>query len=80
MKKTRVFVRLKEGVLDPQGKTVEHALHALGFNQVTGVRIGKVIEMEVEGDNESQIRESVADMCRKLLVNPVIEDFEIAEA
>lgn len=77
MAKVQVLVRLKAGVLDPQGKTVEHALHSLGFEQVTGVRVGKLIELEL---NENEVSESaVTAMCDKLLANPVIEDYEIVE-
>jgi phosphoribosylformylglycinamidine synthase PurS subunit len=70
--KAKVIIRLKEGILDPQGKTVEHALHSLGFSSVSGVRIGKFIEMELDGG-----KKDVDEMCRKLLANPITEDFEI---
>ncbi|MFA6169666.1 MAG: phosphoribosylformylglycinamidine synthase subunit PurS [Candidatus Margulisiibacteriota bacterium] len=72
MAKIKVFVYPKKGVLDPQGKTVESALHTLGYKKVANVRIGKYIELELpDGDNTKLIDE----MCRKLLVNSVIEDY-----
>lgn len=81
MKKVRVIVRLKNGVLDPQGKTVEHALHTLGFEEANNVRIGKIIEFEVPQDAASDVvSERVQAMCDKLLANPVIEDYEIVGA
>lgn len=72
--KVRVDVMLKTGVLDPQGEAVRHALGAMGFDGVEGVRQGKVIELEVaEGTSEDTIRE----MCEKLLANTVIENYAI---
>jgi phosphoribosylformylglycinamidine synthase len=70
-----VTVMLKQGVLDPQGEAVRHALGALGFEGVSGVRQGKVIELDLaDGTSEDQIRE----MCEKLLANTVIESYQIA--
>lgn len=70
-----VTVMLKQGVLDPQGEAVRHALGALGFEGVSGVRQGKVIELDLaDGTTEGQIRE----MCEKLLANTVIESYQIA--
>jgi len=72
--KARVHVMLKEGVLDPQGEAVRHALGALGFEGVAGVRQGKVIELDLaEGASEAEVQQ----MCEKLLANTVIERFEI---
>jgi phosphoribosylformylglycinamidine synthase PurS subunit len=74
----RVYVTPKAGILDPQGATVERALPALGFNGVSGVRIGKYIELQLQpadGADAAAVREQVDDMCRKLLANPIIEDF-----
>ncbi|MCI5039797.1 MULTISPECIES: phosphoribosylformylglycinamidine synthase subunit PurS [Donghicola] len=72
--KARVHVMLKEGVLDPQGEAVRHALGALGFDGVGGVRQGKVIELDLpEGTTE----ETVTQMCEQLLANTVIEKYEI---
>ena len=70
----RVHVMLKNGVLDPQGEAVRHALGSLGFDGVEGVRQGKVIELDLaDGTTEAQI----TDMCEKLLANTVIERYEI---
>ncbi len=72
--KVRVHVMLKDGVLDPQGEAVRHALGALGFDGVGSVRQGKVIEMDLaDGTPES----TVAEMCEKLLANTVIESYRI---
>ena len=73
----RVHVTLKPGVLDPQGKAIEHALQALGFAGVGGVRQGKVIELTLDEDDRARARESVEAMCRQLLANTVIEDYAI---
>jgi phosphoribosylformylglycinamidine synthase len=72
--KARVFVTLKPGVLDPQGKAIHHALEGLGFGGVQDVRAGKLIELDL-ADGTSD--EEIADMCRKLLANTVIENFRI---
>lgn len=72
--KIKVFVTLKNGVLDPQGKAIHHALEGLGFSGVNDVRAGRLIELDVD---ESVSDEDVQDMCKKLLANTVIEDFEI---
>jgi phosphoribosylformylglycinamidine synthase len=72
--KARVHIMLKNGVLDPQGEAVRHALGALGFDGVNGVRQGKVIELDLaEGTTEAQINE----MCEKLLANIVIESYTV---
>jgi phosphoribosylformylglycinamidine synthase subunit PurS len=72
--KTRVFVTLKNGVLDPQGKAIHHALEGLGFGGVNDVRAGKLIELDLAEDVSDA---SVEEMCRKLLANTVIENFRI---
>ena len=72
--KARVFVTLKPGVLDPQGKAIHHALEGLGFGGVNDVRAGKLIELDLaEETSDSDIEE----MCRKLLANTVIENFRV---
>ena len=72
--KVRIFVRLKPGVLDPQGRAVHHSLEGMGFDGVEDVRIGRLIEMDVaEGTSD----ETLKAMCEKLLANTVIEDFAI---
>lgn len=77
-KKARVFVTLKRGVLDPQGSAVSRALHALGYAEVSDVRLGKLIEVTIDGSvPEAQERARLDEMCRKLLANTVIEDYRI---
>ena len=72
--KTRVYVTLKNGVLDPQGKAIHHALEGLGFGGLQDVRAGKLIELDLaDGTSDTEIE----DMCRKLLANTVIENFRI---
>jgi phosphoribosylformylglycinamidine synthase len=72
--KVRVFVSLKPGVLDPQGRAVHHALDGLGFTEVEDVRVGRLIELEVaDGTSDETLRE----MCEKLLANMVIENYRI---
>ena len=79
--RVRVFVTLKKGVLDPQGKAVENSLHSLGFTSVSGVRMGKYLELQVDADGAEAAEGQTRRMCEKLLANPVIEDyrFEVAE-
>ncbi|AUG53677.1 phosphoribosylformylglycinamidine synthase subunit PurS [Thalassospira marina] len=75
--KARVHVTLKNGVLDPQGKAVHHALQGLGFAGVGDVRQGKFIELELEGTDVEKARSDVKEMCEKLLANTVIENYDI---
>jgi phosphoribosylformylglycinamidine synthase PurS subunit len=75
--KARVFVTLKNGVLDPQGKAIGNALHGLGFSQVGEVRQGKVIDLELSEPDAAKARAGVKEMCEKLLANTVIEKYEI---
>lgn len=79
--RVRVFVTLREGVLDPQGKAVENSLHSLGFTSVSEVRMGKYLELRVDADGAADAERQTRRMCEKLLANPVIEDyrFEVAE-
>jgi phosphoribosylformylglycinamidine synthase PurS subunit len=71
--RARILVRPKAGILDPQGQAVERALPALGFQGVGNVHIGRLIELDVEDASQ------IPGMCERLLVNPLIEDFEIVE-
>lgn len=73
--KAKVYVTLKKSVLDPQGKTVQHALSSLGFNEVKDVRMGKYIELELNGIDRSQAESKIKAMCEKLLANTVIEEY-----
>ena len=74
--KASVLVRPKSGILDPQGDAVEHSLRKLGF-AVSGVRIGRVIDVDVDAGDEAAAREQIEKMCHELLANPLIESFEI---
>jgi len=75
--KLKIFVTLKPGVLDPQGKAIHHALESLGFAGVNDVRAGKLIELEVaDATTDAQI----AEMCRQLLANTVIENYRVERA
>lgn len=78
--KVRVFVSLKDGVLDPQGKAVEHALHSLGFEGASDVRISRVVDLHVKADNAEAAKAKGAEMARALLANEVIEDFHVEVA
>ena len=78
--KARVFVTLKNGVLDPQGKAIEGALGSLGFEGVSNVRQGKMIELEVDAADEAAAREAVERMADKLLANPVMETYRVESA
>jgi phosphoribosylformylglycinamidine synthase len=75
--KVRVLVRLKPGILDVQGAAVKRALVALGFEDVAELRVGKVIEVDVEAPSAADARARVDEMCRKLLANPILEDYSI---
>ena len=74
--KINVFVTPKKNVLDPQGAAVGHALESLGFSGLKGTRVGKVVELEVEGIDSPQLRAQLDKLCRDLLSNPVIEDYQ----
>ena len=75
--KARVHVTLKNGVLDPQGEAVRHALGSLGFDGVEGVRQGKVIELELTETDKTKAEAKVHQMCEKLLANTVIENYSV---
>lgn len=77
MYKIRVYVTLRPSILDPKGKASLGALHNLGYNRIKDVRIGKMIELDIEAGSESQAREAAEMAARKLLANEVMEDFEI---
>jgi len=77
----RVYVTLKPTVNDPQGLTIRGALHSLGFADVESVRAGKYLEVRIAAEDRAKAEKQLAEMCRKLLANPVIEDyrFELEE-
>jgi len=77
MYKATVNVTLRKSILDPQGKATHHALQNLGLNEVDKVRIGKLIELDIDTDSEDKAREIAETACTQLLANEVMEDFEI---
>lgn len=72
-----VIVELKDGVLDPQGKAIHHALESLDFKGVNGVKTGKVIKLEIDNSNKEAVKKEVESMCEMLLANTVIENYTI---
>lgn len=78
--KFEVLVQLKPGLLDPQGKAVEGALPALGWTNVTGIRVGRHVELTIDAETEHAALAQVEEMARRLLANPVIEEFQILHA
>ena len=76
--KVKIHIKLKEGVLDTEGKTIENFLnHNLGFNEISNVRKGKLIEMDIDETDQAKIDKTVKEICDKMLVNQVIEDYEL---
>ena len=73
--RARVYVRLKKGVLDPQGATVRKALEGLGYPEVLDLRVGKVMELELDETDRARALARLDEMCRRLLANPVIEEY-----
>ncbi|MDI6783407.1 MAG: phosphoribosylformylglycinamidine synthase subunit PurS [bacterium] len=76
MFKVNIYVTLKKSVLDPQGRAVQSALHSLGFKEVAEVRVGRFIQLQIEGKNKKEVQKQVDKMCHQLLSNPVIEDYK----
>ena len=76
MFKATINVTLKKSVLDPQGKTVLHALETMGYKDARDVRIGKYFELEIDAADEAGAESRVREMCDRLLINPVIEDYK----
>lgn len=75
--KAKVYVTLKKGVLDPQGKAVIGALDTLGFKEVKDLRVGKFVEIELDAATKDEAKKRVKEMCEKLLANTVMEDFKV---
>lgn len=73
--KAKVYVTIKENVLDPQGNAVQGALHTMGFGGVSKVRIGKYLEMELDTNDRAEAEAQLREMCEKLLANTVVEDY-----
>ncbi len=78
--KARVVVTLKQSVLDPQGLAVGRALGSLGFSEVKDVRLGKIIELEIDAKDKAEAKKRVEQMCEKLLANTVIEEYRVVVA
>lgn len=76
MFEAKIYVTLKQVILDPQGKAVKNSLRALGYDQVQDVRVGKYLVLTLETDDRAQAEREVREMCDRLLANPVIEDYE----
>jgi phosphoribosylformylglycinamidine synthase len=73
--KARIVVRLRPGILDPQGTTIRRALEGLGFPEVRDMRVGKILDLTLEETDAERARQRLDEMCRRLLANPVIEDY-----
>ncbi len=78
-RKATVYVKLKDGVLDPQGITIARAIANMGYDMVSQVRSGRFFELEISGE-DGNVEDKVEEICRKLLANPVIEDFKVEYA
>lgn len=77
MARARVYITLKEGISDPQGKTVLRALKSLGYDEVLDLRVGKYMELELDGDDSAKLSERLGEMSERLLANPIIEDYRM---
>jgi len=73
--KAKIHVTLKSGILDPQGKAIEHALDSLGFKNAANVRVGKYVELDLEEKDKARAEAEVKQMCEKLLANTIIEEY-----
>ena len=76
MAKAKIYITLKKTIMDAQGQTVQNALHHLGYNEVESLRIGKFLEIELDG-SDPNIKQRVEEMCVKLLANPIIEEYRV---
>ena len=74
--KAKIYVTLKNGILDPQGRAIQQSLATLGFSSVEDVRMGKLLEVDLHETDREKAEDTVKSMCQKLLANPVIEDFQ----
>jgi len=72
-----VDITLRQGILDVQGKTVEHALHSMDFGSISNVRIGKFVELQLDATSVEEAHQTVKNACEKLIANPIMEDFHI---
>lgn len=79
MKKFQVLIRLRGSILDVQGKAVEHGLAAVGMTKVRDVRVGKLVEFDIDAATKEEALETIEHLCKTVLVNPVMESFEVRE-
>lgn len=75
--KAKVYVTLKKGILDPQGKAVAGALESMGYKEVKGLRMGKFIEIELDASSKGSAEKRLKEMCERLLANTVVEDYKV---
>lgn len=73
-----VTIDRRPEIADPEGTTIKRALHDLGFTETLSVRMDRVVHMDIDGDDPEQVRRRAEDMCRQLLANPVLEDFQVS--
>lgn len=73
---SKIRITLRKSILDPQGKAVEHSFGSLGYKNIKDTRIGKYIELKIEASSEEEARNTTDEVCKKLLANPIIEDYE----
>jgi len=73
--KARIYITLKQGILDPQGKAVQHSLHTMGYPSIKDVRVGKLIEIIMDDKSPAEAEQEIKEICSRLLANPVIEDY-----
>jgi phosphoribosylformylglycinamidine synthase PurS subunit len=76
MYSSRIKITLRKSILDPQGRAVEHSIESLGYKNIKDTRIGKYIELKLEADSEDEAKKITEEVCKKLLANPVMEDYE----
>lgn len=73
----KIYITLRDGILDVQGKTVEHALHSISFDTLSDLKIGKFIRLKAEAENIDAARKLIDEACKQLIANPIIEDYQI---
>lgn len=73
----KIYITLRDGILDVQGKTVEHALHSISFDTLSDLKIGKFIRLKAEAENIDDARKLIDEACKQLIANPIIEDYQI---
>ena len=77
MAKAKIYITLKKTIMDAQGQTVQRALQSLGFDEAQNLRIGKYLELELDGGDPASYQKRVEDMCCQLLANPIIEEYQV---